>query len=76
MSTPEPNTPFEDTTALILGFVSGEVPLANVVAAIRALPPDTSADFAFAWAGEDIPPAMQARVDELLVALSESDRAV
>jgi hypothetical protein len=76
MSTLEPNTPFEDTAALMQGFVSGKVPLAKVVAAIRALPPGTSADFAVAWAGEDIPPAMQARVDELLVALSESDRAV
>jgi hypothetical protein len=76
MSTLEPNTPFEGTTDLILGYLAGEVPLASVVAAIRALPPGTSADFAFGLEGEAVPPDLQARVDELWAALSESDRAV
>ena len=76
MSTLEPDTPFADPAALILGYMLGEVPLATVVAALRALPPNVSADCAFAMEGQDIPPDLQDRMDELLRVLSESHRAL
>jgi hypothetical protein len=76
MSTPEPDTPVADPAALILGYMLGEVPLATVVAAMRALPSNVSADCAFAIEGQDISPELQDRMDELLRVLRESYRAV
>ena len=75
MSTLEPNTPFEKVATLMRGYLSGDVPLASVVAAIRGMPPGTSGDFASALEESDDPVATQARVDALLAALSDADRA-
>ena len=75
MSTLEPNSPIAEMTALLRGYMSGNVPLAKVVAAIRELPPGTSGDLAFALE-EDVIPASEHLLDALIAALSESDRAV
>jgi hypothetical protein len=75
MSTLEPNTPFEKMATLMRGYVSGQVPLASVVTAIRQLPPGTSGDFASALAEGDDPAAAEARIAELLAALRDADRA-
>ena len=54
--------------ALLQRYVQGDTPLADVVAAIRALPPATSGDVAFGLDGATLPAEAEAR----LVALGEA----
>ena len=75
MSTLEPNASFETMASLMRGYLSGAVPLASVVTAIRDLPPGTSGDFASALEETDDPAAAEGRIAELLAALSDVDRA-
>ena len=69
------NTPFEKMASVMRGYLSGDVPLASVVTAIRGLPPGASGDFASVLEESDDPATAEARIAELLAALSDADRA-
>ena len=75
MSALEPSARLAATFALMQRYIHGEVPLADLVAAIRALPPGTSGDFASVIEGGDFTPDVESRLDALWRALDEAERA-
>jgi hypothetical protein len=75
MSTLEPNTPIGELHSVLRGYLLGDTPLVSAVAAIRALPPGTSGDFASSLGGK-LGPEMLDRLEALMTALSDPDRAV
>jgi len=75
MSTLEPSARLAATFTLMQRYMHGEVPLADLVAAIRALPPGTSGDFASVIEGGDFTPVIESRLDALWRALGEAEHA-
>lgn len=75
MSTPESSPPLQATYDLLLRYAHGEVPLAEAVAAARALLRHPAGPHVLGMHSPDFTPEMETRLAAMWQALSEPERA-